>query len=66
MLHSGHVSRARSLDPLGHAMMWHNLRVRSGGLNEFYATEWEIWFTPVHEGEERCVGRQEFLMMGGD
>ena len=64
--HSGHVSRARSLDTLGRAMMWHNLRVRSGGLNEFYATEWEIWFTPVHEGEERCVGRQEFLMMGGD
>ena len=63
---SGHVSRARSLDSLGHAMIWHNLRVRSGSVNEFYATEWEIWLTPVHGGEDRCVGRQEFLMMGGD
>lgn len=63
---SGHVTRARSLDALGRVMMWHSLRVRSGSVNEFYATEWEIWFTPVGGGEERCVGRQEFLMMGGE
>jgi hypothetical protein len=47
-------------------MIWHNLRVYSGNLNEFYATEWEIWFTPVGGGAPRCVGRQEFLMMGGE
>ena len=62
---SGRVTRARSLDVLGRVMMWHSLRVRSGSVNEFYATEWEIWLTPVGGGEERCVGRQEFLMMGG-
>lgn len=62
---SGRVSRGLSLDALGRAMIWHNLRVHSGSLNEFYATEWEIWFTPVGGGAPRCVGRQEFLMMGG-
>lgn len=61
----GRVTSARSLDALGRAMIWHNLRVRSGSVNEFYATEWEIWFTPSEGGESRCVGKQEFLMMGG-
>ena len=64
-LNPGYVSRRRSLGALGRAMIWHNLRVHSGSLNEFYATEWEIWFTPVGGGAPRCVGRQEFLMMGG-
>ena len=62
---SGRVKRRRSLDGLGYALIWENLRVHSGGLNEFYATEWEIWLTPVGGGAPRCVGRQEFLMMGG-
>ena len=64
-LNPGYVSRRRSLGALGHAVMMHSLRVHSGSLNEFYATEWEIWFTPVGGGAPRCVGRQEFLMMGG-
>ncbi len=38
--------------------------VESGDLNEFYATEWEIWYTPEAGGESRCLGRQEFLLMG--
>ena len=65
-LNPGYVSRRRSLGALGHAVMMHNLRVHSGSLNEFYATEWEIWFASVDGGEPRCVGKQEFLMMGGD
>ncbi len=46
----------------GYAM----LGVISGEVNEFYATEWEIWFTPEEGGESRCIGKQEFLIMGGD
>ena len=42
------------------------LLVQSGKVNEFYATEWEIWFTPEAGGEPRCLGKQEFLLMGGD
>ena len=42
------------------------LLVLSGEVNEFYATEWEIWFTPEAGGEPRCLGKQEFLLMGGD
>ena len=42
------------------------LSVLSGEANEFYATEWEIWFTPEEGGESRCIGKQEFLIMGGD
>ena len=38
--------------------------VESGDLNEFYATEWEIWYTPEAGGEARCLGCQEFLLMG--
>ena len=38
--------------------------VESGDLNEFYATEWEIWYTPETGGEARCLGRQNFLLMG--
>lgn len=40
--------------------------VSSGCLNEFYASEWEIWFTPEEGGESRCLSRQEFLLMGAD
>lgn len=40
------------------------LMVISGDLNEFYASEWEIWFTPEGDDTPRCLGRQEFLMMG--
>ena len=42
------------------------LSVLSCEENEFYATEWEIWFTPEEGGAPRCIGRQEFLIMGGD
>lgn len=38
--------------------------VCSGEVNEFYATEWEIWFTPEGEKEPKCLGKQEFLLMG--
>lgn len=38
--------------------------VCSGEVNEFYATEWEIWFTPEGENEPKCLGKQEFLLMG--
>lgn len=41
------------------------LQVRSGDLNEFYASVWEIWFTPAGGGASRCAGSQEFLLMGG-
>lgn len=38
--------------------------IESGDVNEFYASEWEIWFYPEDGGEPRCVGKQEFLLMG--
>ena len=60
-------ARKQSLRSLGNVCSadWHNLEVHSGNVNEFYATEWEIWFTPADGGEARCIGKQEFLMMGG-
>lgn len=39
--------------------------VEPGNWNEFYASTWEIWFHPVADGANpRCVGSQDFLMMG--
>lgn len=60
-------ARKKSLRSMGNVCSaeWHNLKVHSGNVNEFYATEWEIWFTPTDGGEARCIGKQEFLMMGG-
>ena len=46
------------------SMAWCSLKVHSGDVNEFYASEWEIWFTPEGGGAARCIGKQEFLMMG--
>lgn len=39
--------------------------VEPGNWNEFYASTWEIWFHPAADGANpRCVGSQDFLMMG--
>ncbi|MBR5879198.1 MAG: hypothetical protein IKY91_06550 [Akkermansia sp.] len=61
-------ARKQSLRSLGNVCSadWRYLKVHSGNVNEFYAAEWEIWFTPADGGEERCIGKQEFLMMGGE
>ena len=59
-------ARKKSLRSMGNVCSaeWHNLKVHSGNVNEFYAAEWKIWFTPADGGEARCIGKQEFLMMG--
>lgn len=38
--------------------------VEPGNWNEFYASTWEIWFHPADGSDSRCVGSQDFLMMG--
>lgn len=41
-----------------------NITVYSGDWGEYYASEWEVWFTPAGGGEPRQVAAQEFLIMG--
>ncbi|MBR3695656.1 MAG: hypothetical protein IKL98_05375 [Akkermansia sp.] len=40
------------------------LCVQSGNPGEYYATTWEIWFTPASGASPSCVRKQDFLLMG--
>lgn len=62
---SGRSKWVRPLGDVCSVAMWDHLMIRSGNANEFYATEWEIWFEPSEGAESTCVGKQEFLLMGG-
>lgn len=41
-----------------------DLLVISGDWGEYYAAVWEIWYSPADGSEPRCVGSQEFIIMG--
>ena len=57
------LAAPEALGDVCRAMAW-DMSVYSGREGEYYASEWEIWFTPADGGEARCVATQEFLMMG--
>ena len=40
------------------------IMVYSGEWGEFYASTWELYFTPAGGGEPRCVNSQLYLMQG--
>lgn len=40
------------------------IMVYSGEWGEFYASTWELYFTPASGGEPRCVNSQLYLMQG--